>query len=78
MNGYNPNHIAANRRIHIVRESLNRRARVRTECKIRLRTFVKSELAADCAVCLDIVAQRSALEHYAATKGVIEQRENNE
>ena len=58
MNGYNPNHIAANRRIHIVKETLNRRARVRTECGIRLRTFVKSEAATDCTVCLDAVVQR--------------------
>lgn len=59
MNGFNPNHIAANRRIHVVKTVAKKRERVRTECGIRLRTFVKSVGAADCAVCLDTVARKS-------------------
>lgn len=67
MNGFNPNHIPANRRIHVIKVVKNRRARVRTECGIRLRTVLTTELAADCAVCLDMVAQREAAE---ATNGL--------
>ena len=56
MNGYNPNHIAANRKIHAIVETAKHRVRTRTECGIRLRTFRKSDGATNCVVCSDLAA----------------------